>query len=175
MKSSIFPLDHGSNKLMKSEYFLHFFIKKENKEKFTKKREEDRRKKKSDYYLLPEKFFYYTNSNTLKSISSKQNRFHMTLTKTKRTISQTKCDYKIRKENLYTFEAKGVHEDLGKVILQNKKILFKPVKLCKSMTLPSLKPREPTPKPKHHRKTKIPIRIQLSTDDEVFEYMKIAM
>ena len=114
-------------------------------------------------------------SNTLKSISSKQNRFHMTLTKTKRTISQTKCDYKIRKENLYTFEAKGVHEDLGKVILQNKKILFKPVKLCKSMTLPSLKPREPTPKPKHHRKTKIPIRIQLSTDDEVFEYMKIAM
>ena len=77
MKSSIFPLDHGSNKLMKSEYFLHFFIKKENKEKFTKKLEEDRRKKKSDYYLLPEKFFYYTNSNTLKSISSKQNRFHM--------------------------------------------------------------------------------------------------
>lgn len=168
----LLPLDSESNKFMKNEYFMSIFVKKQKKEEFKVKLDEKKQKLETDHYLLREQFFYY--HNTPKEGKTK---FHMSIGRSKyRRVKQLNPTSKM-KNNLYTFEINGTNDEFGKVILQNKKILFKPVNLnaniTKSLSLPIIKPYE---KPKTLKKINIPIKYTIPcTEDEVYEYMRIVV
>lgn len=166
----LLPLDSESNKFMKNEYFMDIFVKKQKKEEFMVKLVEKRKKLETDHYLLREQFFYYPNTR-----KKKKTKFHMSIGRSKcQTVKHINPSSKV-KNNLYNFEINGTNEEFGKVILQNKKILFKPVnlntKISKSLSLPIIKPYE---KPKKLKTLNIPIKFVIPrTEDEIYEYMRV--